>query len=530
MKTQFRVIFMLCLWALVSAVGIHAQEPSTLRLGSTLIIDTLNPANGFYGYGVRTLFHDTLIQWAGEDRFEPGLAESWEVSEDGLTWTFKIREGVSFTDGTPVDAPAIAWGLNWIIENEAPSMLSYMSNIATIEASDATTLQITVETPVADMISSKFLYTWILPESVWGSKTGDEITSYAEVDAALGSGPYKVVDFQESEYLILEANENYWGGTPPVERIIYQEYANEDAMVQALIAGDIDFIGTVPASGAQPLLDDPNVEVSIGNAFQLEELIINSSPDGTQPASLNDPIVRTAIAHAVDKEQIAIVGYLGYAQPAVSFLPASYGAFHNDQIVDIPFDLDEGNRILDEAGFVDSNGDGIREYSDGTPLEYRLFAPESEAYYARIIEIISNDLAVIGISAPAVVLADDSLIALQPDYDNDMIYWGWFLDPDPSFATSIFTCDETVDGGWSDSGYCNPDYDALYQAQSTAVDMQDRIDILWQAQELIFKDKPYIPVVYPQALSAYRSDRFTFDANLAALPLRYALFNGFQSA
>jgi peptide/nickel transport system substrate-binding protein len=328
--------------------------------------------------------------------------------------------------------------------------------------------------------------------------------------------------------MVMEANPDYWGGKPAVDQLIYQQYANDDALVQALIAGDIDHIIVVPTTGVQALESDSNIAVSIGEEFYLEELIVNSSPEGTQPASLNDPVVRQAIAHAIDKQTIITVGYLGYATQANTVLPIAMGQFHNDQIVDPAYDIDEANRLLDEAGYVDSNGDGIREYSDGSLLEYRLYAPDSSAYYARIIEIIANDLALIGISAPPQVLSDDNLIALQVDYDNDLIYWGWYFDPDPGFALSVFTCAETEDGGWSDSGYCNEDYDALYQQQSVAVDEAERRDVIWQMQEILAEDMPYLPVAYPKAISAYRSDRFTFPPDIATLSVKWALFNGFS--
>jgi peptide/nickel transport system substrate-binding protein len=272
----------------------------------------------------------------------------------------------------------------------------------------------------------------------------------------------------------------------------------------------------------------PNVRVSIADDFKLEELIVNSSPDGTHPASLNDPAVRLAIAHAIDKQTISTVGYLGHATLANTVLPTAMGRFHNDQIADVPFDLGAANQALDDAGYKDTNGDGIREYSDGTPLQYRLYAPDSDAYYARIIEIISNDLKEIGIDAPPQTLSDDSLVALQVDYDNDLIYWGWNFDPDPGFALSIFTCAETEDGGWSDSGYCNADYDALYHQQSVTLDENARRDIIWQMQQKLFDDKPYIPVVYPQAISAYRSDRFRFADDVARLNTVWALFHDFS--
>lgn len=523
------LVIVACLLAL-TFTGVAAQDETELRLGTTYMIDTLNPANGFYGYAIRPLWYDTLVSWSGGDHFEPGLAESWSVSDDGLTWTFDIREGVTFSDGTPLTANEAAWTLNWIIENEVPSMISYLSNVDSAEAVDETTLQINLSAPVPDMITGKLVFVWMLPPSVWEGLSYDELVEVEGIEVTTGSGPYRLAEFQPGEYLIMEANADYWRGAPPVDRIIYQEYATEDALVQALLAGDIDAVGTVPGSGAQALIDAENVTVTTGDDFKLEELIINSSPEGTQPASLNDPAVRQAIAHAVDKISIANVGYLGYAAPATSVLPTAMGAFHNSDIVDTEYDLELANSILDEAGYVDSDGDGVREYSDGTPLEYRLYAPDSDAYYARVIELISFDLADIGIATVPQILSDDALIELQVDYDNDLIYWGWNFDPDPGFALSIFTCGETVDYGWSDSGYCNEEYDALYDAQSTAPDMETRQDIIWQMQEILARDLPYVPVVYPMSVSAYRNDRVSFSEAFATQPLYWALFDGFALA
>lgn len=527
-KLRSGALLLLVLALLLSAFVVSAQpEASTLRFGTTYMIDTLNPANGFYGYGIRPLWYDTLITWAGEDRYEPGLAESWSVSDDELTWTFIIREGVTFHDGMPLTAAEAAWNINWIIENEVPSLISYMTNIESAEAPDATTLLVYLSSPVPDMISAKFLFTWMLPPHIWADKSGDEITEFDTLEATIGSGPYRLTEYREGEFMIMEAYADYWAGPPPVDRLIYREYATPDALSQALIAGEIDLITTVPPSIIFALEAVDNVAVVFGAGFDIEELIINSSPKGTQPASLNDPVVRLAIAHAVDKQQIITIGLLGYAEPGTTVLPLAMGDFHNSDIVDIPFDLDEANRILDEAGFMDSNNDGIREYSDGTPLEYRLYAPDSASYYVRILEIIASDLAEIGIAAVPTILSDDSLIALQEDYDNDLIYWGWSFDPDPSFALSVFTCAETVPGGWSDSGYCNDEYDALFELQASTSDQEERRQIIWEMQQMLFDDLPYIVTAYPQSISAYRSDRFSFAPDLASAPLKWALFNGF---
>jgi peptide/nickel transport system substrate-binding protein len=486
-----------------------ASEPVTMRVGTTYIWDTANPTYGWYNYGLRYLVYDTLVEEAGIGRFVPGLAESWTYSDDGLVWTFKIREGVTFHDGTPCTADEVAWSLNWTIENEIETFSFYLVNFQEIVALDPTTLQVTLSEPVGNM-EYLLMYVWILPPSVWEGMTYDDIMEFEDLSAAMGTGPYKLVEWVEGEYLILEANENYWRGKPAIDRMVWQEFATEDAAVQALIAGEIDVIAadTIPTTAIGTLEDAENIQVPIMESTSIDELIINSHENGTQPASLNDPAVRLAIAHGIDKQQVVNVAYLGYAEPATVVVPRSLGDWHNSDVQEVPFDLAEGNRVLEEAGYVDSDGDGIREDLEGNPLEYRLYASES-ATNARILEAISDGLAQIGISAPPTLMDEDSLIGLYPDFDFDLIYWGWGLDPDPDFAMLIFTCDQREEGGWNDSGYCDPAFDEMYLQQAVTVDHEARRQIIWQMQEKLFYDRPYIVLTYAKTVQAYRSDRFT---------------------
>ena len=484
-------------------------EPVTMTVGTTYIWDTANPTFGWYGYTLRYLIYDTLVEEAGISNFIPGLAESWEVSDDGLVWTFKIREGVTFHDGTPCTAEDVAWSLNWTIENEVETFSFYLVNFSEIVALDETTLQVTLSDPVGNM-EYLLMYVWILPESVWSGMTYDEIMEFEDITAGIGTGPYKLVEWVEGEYLLLEANKDYWRGAPAIDKIIYREYATQDAVVQALIAGEIDVIDadTVPSTAIQTLQETANIEVPIMESTAIDELIINSHENGSQPESLWDPAVRLAIAYATDKSQIITVARLGYAEAASTIIPTSMGDWHNSDIEDIPFDLDEGNRVLDEAGFLDSDGDGVREDQDGNPLEYRLYASD-DASNARILEIISDGLAQVGISAPPTIMDEDSLIGLYPDFDFDLIYWGWGLDPDPDFAMLIFTRDQREEGGWNDSGYCDEEFDQMYNDQARIYNREERRQLIWKMQEKLFNDRPYIVLSYYKNIQAYRSDRFT---------------------
>ncbi len=487
----------------------QAKKPVTLRIGTTYIWDTANPTIGWYNYTLRYMIYDTLVEEAGIANFIPGLAESWKMSDDGLVWTFKIREGVKFHDGTPCTAEDVAWSLNWTIENEIETFAFYLKNFAKIVALDPTTLQITLSEPVGNM-EYLLMYVWILPRSVWEGMTPDQILEFEDLRAGIGTGPYKLVDWVEGEYLILEANQDYWRGAPAIDRVIWQEFATEDAAVQAMLAGEIDLLAgdTIPATAIQTLKVAANIEVPIMDSTSIDELIINSHENGTQPASLNDPAVRLAIAYAIDKKQIVNVAYLGYAEPASVIIPLAMGDWHNSDIQDIPFNPAEGARILEEAGYKDSNGDGIREDKEGNPLQYRLYGNE-DATPVRILEIISDGLAQIGISAPPTPMDEDSLIGLYPDFDFDLIYWGWGLDPDPDFAMLIFTCEQRRAGGWNDSGYCNPEFDEMYRRQAATVDREARRRLIWQMQEKLFNERPYIVLTYAKTVQAYRSDRFT---------------------
>jgi ABC-type transport system substrate-binding protein len=325
-------------------------EPVTLRIGTTSIWDAINPATGWESYNLRYLFYDGLIEWTGLTSFEPGLAESWTVSDDGLVWTFKIRKGLTFHDLTPCTAEDIAWSMNFLMEGMIPPLELYTEGFKEVVALDDTTLQITVSEPTALMTTARLHYAW----------------------------------------------------------------------VQALQSGEVDLINEVPYTAVEPLEMADNIEVVIMDSISLDDLVINSNANGTQPESLNDPAVRLAMDYAIDKQEIIDVGYAGIGDVAGSILPPSFGDWVSPNIQPLPHDLAKANSILDDAGYTDSDGDGIREDADGNPLVYRLYSEELGTS-ARILEIISNNLADIGISSAPTLMDGDSLYdLLEPEWDFDM--------------------------------------------------------------------------------------------------------------
>jgi len=484
------------------------DEPVVMRVGTTSFWDGNNLGVEVTGWMVYRLLFDSIVEFGDNGEFVPGLAESWSVDDSGLVWTFKIREGVKFHDGTPCAAEDIAWSLKWMEEIGFDSIAYMWAGLFTeVVALDETTLQITTASPLSYM-EYILSYSFVVPQSVWGEITDhDTMAAYTGDDATVGTGPFKFVEWVSGEYLILEKNEEYWGTVPAIDQLIFQQYATEDTMVNALIAGEIDGISIVPATAVETLQSDPNTEVIIWKGWGVDELTINSYAEGTQPASLADPVVRLAMEYAIDRDQINDVVYLGYYAPATTLIAPVLGDLHNDSVESISFDVAMANQVLDEAGYLDSNSDGIREWSDGSPLQYR-FLIDDTATSARLAEVIKNGFAQAGIGVEIQAVDYNTQVdSVFTNYDYDLTYWAWGADPDPDFLATVFACDQLW--WWNDSGYCDEEYDALYQASRTAIDKEERKQAVWKIQEKIYNDRPWIVLLYSSIISAYRSDRFT---------------------
>lgn len=482
----------------------EGAEPVTLRIGATEIWGTGNPLTDFT-WGPRTLIFARLTEIDSLTSVRPGLAESWTSNEDKTEWTFKIRQGVTFHDGTPCTAEDIAWSLNFMIENVFPATDAYVNNFKEVKALDDTTLVIDLFNPDPAVPEGKVIYAWILPRSVWEGLSYDQATGMPVDQIQVGAGAYKFVEYVEGEYIILDANEDYWEGKPPIDRVVITIYGTEDAMVEALANEEMDMIDELPAQAVSRLEGEENIAVVKLPRLSTYYLMVNSYVNGTQPPSLFDPVIRKAIEYATDRQQIINVGLFGLAEIGTIPAPPGFGDLHNPNIQPLPFDVAEGNRILDEAGYMDTDNDGIREWSDGTPLEYRMYT-DIGATGMRMLEVMADGLSQIGIMGyPQEV---DDIGALYPDYDFDLAIWGWNWDPDIDESLRSYTCAQVPDG-WNDCGFCNEEYDALYEQQSDpTLTREERRAIIWDMQEIFYEGRCYITWCYPQGVAAYRSDRF----------------------
>jgi peptide/nickel transport system substrate-binding protein len=336
----------------------------------------------------------------------------------------------------------------------------------------------------------------------------------------IGSGPFKMKEYKQGEFVHLEANREHPLYPPQVDEAIFQTFENQDALVQAIQTGQVDMITEMPNTAVPVLRNAENVELVVGAPLSpsVTDIILNQvSPENCPPddgvcsghPALLDRNVRLALAHATDKQNIVDVLLLGLGTPGLTLIPDSLGLWYNNSIQDYEFDIAKANQILDEAGYKDTDGDGTREMPDGTnPLVFRVQWPNDSAEAPRMADLLSSNWNQIGVKTEPQALDPDALTSVCcPAFDFDIILWGWGSDPDPGFLLSVMLTEEIPTGN-SESGYSNPEYDELYSQQAVELDLEKRKELVWKMQEIVHNDVVYIIPYYAQETQAFRTDRF----------------------
>ncbi len=496
------------------ASGGPAKEGGFLRIAAYDFIDSMNPYVGQNGdaFSSYQYTYPYLVQLdTTTTEYVPDFATSWETSKDGLTWTFHTVPNATWSDGQPLTAEDVAFTFNTDIEfQDGPTAMigAAMANLDEVVATDANTAVFHYSKPVP-MALSNIQQVTILPEHVWSKYAkgdGEALKTYenlpSEGKTFVSGGPFMLTQFKQDSAAIFERNPNYYGTPPHIDGYGLQLFSNEDAEVTALINGEIDAIESVPVT-AVDTLKNAGVNLYTGPAVMERDFIINSNPDKTVNRELLNPLVKEAFEHAIDRQRIVETAWLGYATPADSVVPLAAGAWHDSSIQPLPFDLDEANQLLDQAGYL-KGSDGVRIGEDG-PMAYDLLFPGSERGAGdRAFQIIQGDFEQIGVRLTQRPMTGGAVFQemTKDDYATfDLAMWDWMSGFDPDFILSVLTCAQL--GNWNDTGYCNPRYDELYEQQRSEMDPQKRQEIVYEMQSMIYDDRPYIMLTYDSIIDAW---------------------------
>jgi peptide/nickel transport system substrate-binding protein len=515
--------------AALGAPSALAASPSsgakvTFTVGIPNDIDSLNPFTGVEAeaYEAWALMYDPLIGYSDKDFSPvPGLAESWKSSADQKTWTYTIRSGVTWSDGKPVTARDIAYTYRRILDGdyEQTNWGSYLRGITKVTATDDTTLVLTASTPTPNMTK---LYVPILPQHTWSAIDGKKVRSFANEKDVVTSGPFRLVERKTGQFVRFAANKQYWGGAPKIDEVVFKVYTNQDALAQALKKGEVDFAENMEADPWESLKGTPGITTRASRypgfdqvTFNTGAALVDGTPIGDGNPALKDKRFRVALNYAIDRDLIQKRGLNGTGSAGSTLIPPLFATYHLQPPTPYSFDLAKANSLLDQAGYT-KGPDGVRRLpSGGKAIKLRFFARSESPISQQTAQFVKGWFKDVGLPVTITVMSEDTLTERLGQGTFDMSEWGWVVDPGGDAMLSYMTCDQrsskdagTIYAGYSDSFYCNKEYDQLYALQSTQVDPAQRAQTVKQMQQILYDDAPYAITFYYDDLQGY-SDRFT---------------------
>ena len=495
-----------------------AKDGGIVRMGTTSQFDSINPFVAFNSlpYMVFTNVYPVLVQYDTHYKIIGDWAKSWTTSKDGLTWTFTVKPG-KWSDGTPLTAADAAWTGNTIIKyakGPTAQLSPFLSHATKLTAPNATTLVIHYDKAVANVLPQLEQF-FILPQHVWQPIVGSNAKGLKDYDPAahlpmVGGGSFYVTKYDKKGTTILTRNPGYYGPRPHVDAVGITWFANSDSMLAALKSNGLDYVDSVPQTVVSDLKKSSDIKVVTGPGTEVRDFGFNSNPKKTKNRELLDPKVRDALSHAFDRKQIIDVVFRGLAAPRATMLTPISAPYMNTSLQPETFNLALANSMLDKLGYKRGSG-GIRQTPgpNSHPMSYDVITPTDVQGINREFAIVQQSFAKIGVKLNQ--RAYDNTTAFteitKPNnkyLDFDMMMWDWVGYIDPDFMLSVVGCDQY--GGWSDTGYCNPAYDKLYQQQGLATDPAKRKQIVWKMQQILFHDKPYIQIAQLQLVFAYRKN------------------------
>lgn len=510
-RGRMRLLVLLLLLLMISA---HAQaEPAgqaveQLRMGIIGDESTINPytyVTGNPGWNMLLLQYDTLYQLDGNGVPQPWLATGSTVSDDGLTVTLDLRDDVTWHDGEAFTAEDVKFTVDYFKEN---AQGRFARDLRPVEAADVTgdyqvTLTLTAPSPSLEI--GTLADVPVLPQHVWS-----EIENPGEADLGIevnvGTGPYKLTEYQPDQFYVFTANADYWAGAPLVNELVFVRYADTTGSIAALQSAEVDMlVSSVPPEQASLLTGMGDIDIIQGPLFTTDMITYD-----VERAPFDQLAVRQAMSLAINRQDIIDTVYLGTGTVGNPGWTHPASVYYNSEIT-AAYDPAAAAALLDEAGLTDADGDGIREL-DGEPLSFEFLTPSNNALRIRIAELVREMLLAVGIDAQVAVVEQTTWEeAVWPGFDVTqgrnyaMSMWGWSapVQADPVRIGSLVHSDPAI-GSLNLTGYGNAELDALTEELLTTLDMDRRVELMQDIQAIIAEELPFIMLLYPDAVYAYR--------------------------
>ena len=445
------------------------------------------------------MLYETLVNITA-DGYEGCLAESWDISEDGKTYTFHIRDGVKFSDGEVCDANAIKANFDAIIENkDRHTWLEMMNLLVGVSAPDDKTFVIELSEPYYPLLTELGVtrpFAMISPKAMKDGSTKDGVNAY------IGTGPYVLTNFVTDEYAVFEANENYWGEQPKIKKITVKVIPDNQTRILALEKGEIDMIfgkNMIDADAINQYTGNDKFTVSLSDPTSTRQIVLNTTKE-----VLADKEVRQALQHATNKQAISDGIFYGLEQPADTLF-AKTVPYCDIDLEPYAYDVEQAQSMLDEAGWV-VGADKIRE-KDGQKLNIDLLYNSDSVTEKAIAEYLQSEYQKIGISLNIHGEEEQSYRDNMKAGNFDMVFnicWGTPYDPQSSLAAMRAPVygDYAAQLGLEDKA----EIDQAITDILVSTDEQKRQDFYTFVLTRLHEDAVYIPLTYECNKAIYRSD------------------------
>lgn len=445
------------------------------------------------------MLYETLVNITA-DGYEGCLAESWDISDDGKTYTFHIRDGVKFSDGEVCDANAIKANFDAIIENkDRHTWLEMMNLLVGVSAPDDKTFVIELSEPYYPLLTELGVtrpFAMISPKAMKDGSTKDGVNAY------IGTGPYVLTDFVTDEYAVFEANENYWGEQPKIKKITVKVIPDNQTRILALEKGEIDMIfgkNMIDADAINQYTGNDKFTVSLSDPTSTRQIVLNTTRD-----VLADKEVRQALQHATNKQAISDGIFYGLEQPADTLF-AKTVPYCDIDLEPYAYDVELAQSMLDEAGWV-VGADKIRE-RDGQKLNIDLLYNSDSVTEKAIAEYLQSEYQKIGISLNIHGEEEQSYRDNMKVGNFDMVFnicWGTPYDPQSSLAAMRAPVygDYAAQLGLEDKA----DIDQAITDILVSTDETKRQELYTFVLTRLHEDAVYIPLTYECNKAIYRSD------------------------
>ncbi len=472
---------------LTAGLGVRVAAdtpPGVLIVGQIAEPKALDPhavtaANDFR---ILANLYDGLVRFKdGTLTPEPALAESWEISEDGLTYTFKLRQGVTFHDGTPLDAAAVKFNFDRMLNEDHPyhdtgpfPLAFFFSSITSTEAPDASTVVFTLSEPFAPFLTNLATPTGYIVSPAAVEANGADFGRNPS-----GTGPFRFAEWRSNELVAVEKNESYWDGAPPLQAIVFRPITDANTRTAEMLSGGLDIMVEVPPVALSQFQNDQYKIVETAGPH-LWFLILNC-----KSGPFADKKVRQAANYAVNKEALVNQVLEGTAEVAAGPTPPAFSWAYNDALQPYPYDPEKAKALLAEAGqpnpkvtfYVTEGGSGMLDpVAMGTAIQ--------------------ADLAAVGFDVTIETYEWNTFLGeVNPGLEGkaDMAEMAWMTnDPDTLPFLALRTEAWPDKGGFNSGYYSNPEVDELLSKARVSTSLDERAGLYKQMQVIVQDDAPWL--------------------------------------